>query len=196
MVRVVCTGGEAPPSLLSLSWLGASHRIIAADGGLVHLKNLGKKADLLIGDGDSLEGTLSDWVDWYKEARLLDRVKDDSDTEAAVKEAVPGGGWTIGGPQCALDGPSARVNSVVDPLGGSLEPWSRRSITAPSRNGFHLPFVLGSLENRVHRFTVAFGRSGFLSVAYSLSNEALSQGASLSVKSGRFLVLRSLEGTL
>ena len=60
------------------------------------MKNLGRKADLWIGDGDSLPGVLGEWQSWFHESRLLDRAKDETDTEAAVRVAVDEGADEVG----------------------------------------------------------------------------------------------------
>ena len=61
--------------------------IIACDGGLKHLKKLGLKADLIIGDFDSFKGSLPRGV----ETISLPCEKDDTDTFFAVKEGLKRG---------------------------------------------------------------------------------------------------------
>ena len=100
MITAVCTGGDEPDPVSSLGWLREADRIIAVDGGLKFLRRLGIRADLWVGDGDSLSGSQRDWNSWYKQAIPLHRTKDDTDTEAAVQiacEANPNEVWMIGG---------------------------------------------------------------------------------------------------
>ncbi|MCR4922389.1 MAG: thiamine diphosphokinase [Lachnospiraceae bacterium] len=56
---------------------------IYCDGGLDHLKALGRKADLIVGDFDSHEKP-----DVEEETIVLPREKDDTDTFFAVKEGI------------------------------------------------------------------------------------------------------------
>ncbi len=61
--------------------------IIAADSGLTHAQAIGIKVDLLIGDFDSLTGTIDKTIETIK----APVVKDDTDTMLAVKHALAKG---------------------------------------------------------------------------------------------------------
>ena len=64
-------------------------RIIAVDGGWSHLKNLGCRPDLLVGDLDSLpEEASADPLLNDVACQLYDRDKDETDTELALNLAV------------------------------------------------------------------------------------------------------------
>ena len=204
MVTAVCTGGEPPLPSHSISWLDACQRTIAADGGLTFLRSLGKKADLWIGDGDSLPGELSDWVDWYSEARLLDRAKDNSDTEAAVQAALEGGTdeiWLLGGAGGRMDHWWSNLRLAArQPL---LTRWLTRHEEAWNLGpGDHLVleagvvsvFPLGSGPWRISSLGLRWPLDGLDFLQWhSLSNEA-ERDTTLTVESGRFLVLRPLGG--
>lgn len=213
MVTVVCTGGDEPPSSLSLSWLNASHRIVAADGGLATLRRLGRRADLWVGDGDSLEGGPQAWASWYREAVVLDRAKDETDTEAAVRVALetsatdtgaadagPTEVWLLGGSGQRMDHWWANLRLVASTpqitrwLTAYEQARSVSSGTLVLEAGTVSVFPLGpgpwSLTSEGLRWPVDgvdFSRW------HSLSNEA-APGARLSVVRGQFLVLQPLEG--
>lgn len=201
MITVVCTGGEKPPSSLSLAWINACQRTIAADGGLELLRSLGKKANLWIGDGDSLRGPLSSWSEWFEEARVLDTVKDDSDTEAAVRAALDGGAsevWLIGGAGGRMDHWWSNVRLLANRpqvtrwLTGCEEAWnltqgSRLDVSVGTVSIFPLgegPWTIRSVGLRWPVDSVDFRRW------HSLSNEVVHPGGSVTVDSGQFLVLR------
>lgn len=65
----------------------SSDYIIAADGGLVHVSQLGAVADLLLGDFDSIR----EFTDNYKEKLTVPAEKDDTDMMLAVKTAISKG---------------------------------------------------------------------------------------------------------
>jgi thiamine pyrophosphokinase len=206
MVTVVCTGGEVPPTSLSLSWLDAGQRTIAADGGLAMLKNWGRKADLWIGDGDSLPGDLADWSPWYTDTRVLDPNKDDSDTDAAVKAALDGGArevWLLGGSGGRMDHWWANLRLIAGQP--ALTRWLTRHEEIWNLGpGDDLAVVPGT----VSIFPLGSGPWKLRSTGFqwpldavdfrqwhSLSNQAVGAGAKLHVETGRFLVLRPLEFT-
>jgi thiamine pyrophosphokinase len=203
MVTVVCTGGEAPPFSSCLTWLDGAQRTIAADGGLVLLKQLGRRADLWIGDGDSLPGPLAEWAAWYTEARWLDRAKDDSDTEAAVRAAVEassGEVWLLGGAGGRMDHwwsnlrLAAREPALTRWLTRHEEAWNlgpgSRLALQP---GTISVFPLGSGPWKIRSEGLRWPLDGVdFSRWHSLSNEVGAEGAHVSVETGRVLVLRPL----
>jgi thiamine pyrophosphokinase len=201
MVTVVCTGGDAPPPSLCLAWIDAAGLTVAADGGLALLRDLGRRAHLWVGDGDSLDGDLPEWAPWSAEFRVLDRAKDDSDTDAAVGEAIRRGQgevWLIGGAGGRMDHWWANLRLVA------REPALKRWLTAQEEGrtlgpgeslevqpGVVSVFPLGvgpwNLASEGFRWPldgVDFGRW------HSLSNEVTAPGGRLVVSQGRFLVLR------
>lgn len=204
MVTVVCTGGEAPPSSLCLAWLGSCQRVIAADGGLALLKTLGRRADLWIGDGDSLGSPWESWSPWYAEARLLEREKDASDTEAAVRTAREEGAnqvWLMGGSGGRMDHWWANLRLAAgEPVltrwltaqeeAWNLGPGGRVTVGAGTVSVFPLgsgPWRVTSRGLRWPLGEVDFSRW------HSLSNEAEETGAEIIAEQGRVLVMRPFE---
>lgn len=203
MVTAVCTGGEAPPASVALAWLDRCGRVVAADGGLRFLKDLGRRADLWVGDGDSL-GDPERWAPWFDEALVLDSAKDDSDTDAAVSAALTRGAeqvWLLGGGGGRLDHwwSNLRLFAVRPQLTrwltASDEAWNLGPggiLEVPE--GLVSVFPLGSGPWKVRSFglewpleNVDFGRW------HSLSNVARGE-ARVESAEGRFLVIRPLEG--
>ncbi len=76
----VVGAGDFAPDLMKIK---KGDLVIAADAGFDHLRRSGIRADLYIGDGDSL-GFLPEEIDTV----LLPVVKDDTDIHAAVKEGL------------------------------------------------------------------------------------------------------------
>jgi len=204
MVTVVCTGGEAPPPSLCLDWLDRADSTVAADSGLALLRAMGRKADLWVGDGDSLVGPLSQWSDWYLRAEVLDRAKDDTDTEAAVKRALADGAdevWLVGGSGRRMDHWWANLRLVgfqsaitrwltAHEQIGAVKPGERYSVPTGTVSVFPVgdgPWSVSSQGLRWPLDGVDFRRW------HSLSNEAL-PGSTLTVREGRFLVLTPLAG--
>jgi thiamine pyrophosphokinase len=63
--------------------------VIAADGGLLKAEAAGLRADVVVGDGDSLPAEkVAELRDAGVDVRLYPPEKDESDTELAVREAV------------------------------------------------------------------------------------------------------------
>lgn len=76
--------------------LHADDFLIAADGGLRHLRRLGLKPHLLIGDLDSVTEADVEWASANgAEVRRYPREKDETDLELALKAAVDTGTRTI-----------------------------------------------------------------------------------------------------
>jgi thiamine pyrophosphokinase len=205
MVTAVCTGGDPPPYSQSISWLDACQKTIAADGGLTLLKALGRKADLWVGDGDSLPGPLEDWAEWYSDAWRLDRMKDDSDTEAAVRAALDGGAdevWLLGGAGGRMDHWLSNLRLAAQQprltrwltsheQAWNIGPGAELAVDEGLVSVFPLgpgPWHIASQGFRWPLGGVDFQRW------HSLSNEA-GPGSRLTVGEGRFLVLRPLGGS-
>lgn len=72
----------------------APDRIIAADSGMRHVARMGLKADVLLGDLDSIDEAL---LDGCKDVRIIraNPEKDDTDTKMALSEAFAGGASDI-----------------------------------------------------------------------------------------------------
>jgi len=207
MVTVVCTGGEAPPSSLSLDWLNACQRTIAADGGLGFLQRLGRKANLWIGDGDSLEGPLDRWAASFDEARLLDTEKDETDTEAAVRTAVEEGAtqvWLLGGAGGRMDHWWANLRLAANEpaltrwLTSHEEAWNLGpgdQLSLPVGTVSIFPLGAGPWVLRSEGLQWPLDRVDFQSW-HSLSNLVRAGGGQVSVVQGRVLVMRPFGGEL
>ena len=86
-VACVCCNGELRNEDELRCLAGCCDLLIAADGGATHLSNMGLKANVLLGDMDSL---LSDpWPGDESVTRItFPRAKDRSDTELAIEWAI------------------------------------------------------------------------------------------------------------
>jgi thiamine pyrophosphokinase len=85
---------RSPKRLAAL--LQADDFLIAADGGLRHLRRLGLKPHLLIGDLDSVTAEDVQWaITNGAEVRRYPREKDETDLELALKAAMETGTRTI-----------------------------------------------------------------------------------------------------
>ena len=96
MNTVIFANGEVDqPELLS-SILSRAEYLISADGGLRHLRKLGLKPDLVIGDLDSISEDDSKWIsENHIEIRKFPKKKDQTDLELALLTAVDQAGDPI-----------------------------------------------------------------------------------------------------
>ena len=76
--------GEFVPCNITLT---ESDLVIAADGGYDHLLQIGLRADVVIGDFDSVTSS-EIWEDTVCEKLTYPPEKDDTDTEAAIREVI------------------------------------------------------------------------------------------------------------
>jgi thiamine pyrophosphokinase len=214
-VIVVADGDVPPRAALDAAWPGWSDEpaeVIAADGGLVRARGLGLSPAALVGDLDSLAGHAAARAEAEGLAILRSPVdKDESDTELAVLEAVRRGArrvtvlgalggprldhalanlWLLGHPALrgvevvlldaatraiVVEGPATRalpgaVGATVSllPLGGDAEGITTRGLRYPLRDE---PLRTGP--------------------ARGLSNVRTAADASVTVRSGRLLVVES-----
>lgn len=205
MIAVVCTGGEPPPVSRSLAWIDAAAMVVAADGGLTFLRDLGKRADLWVGDGDSLGSDPALWSPWYREALVLERAKDPSDTEAAVQAAFDRGAdqiWLLGGAGLRMDHwwanlrLAASCRTLTRWLTAHEEIWNlgpgdELSLGPGTVSVFPLgagPWSIGAEGLRWPLDTVDFSRW------HSLSNQAGVGGCRVVIRQGCFLVLKPFAG--
>lgn len=85
-VAVVFAGGDPPPAEAS-RWVPAGAFVVAADSGLDHAHRLGFKADLLVGDLDSVSLNAADQHDG--EVAKYSEDKNYTDLELAMEAATP-----------------------------------------------------------------------------------------------------------
>ncbi len=96
MNTVIFTNGEVDRLDLLETILQKSKFLICADGGLRHMRNLGLKPDLLIGDLDSISSDDSRWINENKiEILKFPKKKDQTDLELALLAAVDRAGDPI-----------------------------------------------------------------------------------------------------
>jgi thiamine pyrophosphokinase len=218
---VVADGDVAPRAALDAAWPGwdaGVATVIAADGGLVRARALGLTVDLLVGDLDSLAPALAAAAEAEGIPILRSRIdKDESDAELALLEAVRRGATRVtllgafGGPR--LDHALANVWLLAHPgLGGVdvvlLDAGSRASlVTAPAPDGSPvlrpLPGPAGAtvsllpLGGDVEGITTAglryplHGEPLRTGPARGLSNVRVAGDASVTVRSGRLLVVET-----
>ncbi len=203
MVTAVCTGGEAPPASIALAWLDRCGSVVAADGGLRFLKSLGRRADLWVGDGDSL-GDPAPWALWFDDSLHLDSAKDDSDTDAAVAAALSRGAqqvWLLGGGGGRLDHWWSNLRLFASRpqltrwLTGSDEAWNLEpggTLDVPQGTVSVFPLGSGPWKARSAGLSWPLEKVDFTRW-HSLSNIAGPKARVESVE-GRFLVIRPLEG--
>ncbi|MGH2537191.1 MAG: thiamine diphosphokinase [Candidatus Promineifilaceae bacterium] len=88
MVLVVA-GGRLGVGRWSRDLAAAASRVIAANGGLAHLLRLGRRPDEIIGDLDSIDGSLLDWLRGAEvELIAAPEAKAETDLELALLHAA------------------------------------------------------------------------------------------------------------
>lgn len=85
---LILSGGDPPEELFFRSLLERGDYLIAADRGAEFLKAHGIVPDLLVGDFDSITQETLTWMEERTTVVRYDAVKDFTDTEAAVEEAL------------------------------------------------------------------------------------------------------------
>src|SRR4030042_3648875 len=107
MDTIIFANGEVDQPELLKPVLQSAEHLIAADGGLRHIRNLGLKPHLVIGDLDSISDDDSKWILKNKiPIRKFPKKKDQTDLELALLDAVERGGDPI---------------TVVGALGGRID---------------------------------------------------------------------------
>ncbi len=218
---VVADGDVPPRAALDAAWPGwdaGVTDVIAADGGLVHARALGLRADLLVGDLDSLPPSLAADAEAGGVAILRAMVdKDESDSELAVLEAVRRGATRVsvlgafGGPR--LDHTLANLWLLAHPgLAGVevvlVDAGSRATlVAAPAGDGspVHRPLP-GPVGATVSLLPLGGDVTGITTAglryplrdeplrtgpARGLSNVRVAADAAVTVRSGRLLVVET-----
>jgi thiamine pyrophosphokinase len=200
------------------AWAEGVARVIAADGGARHAPGLGLTIDRWVGDGDSLD---RDEIERLRAAgtrvELVDRDKDQSDTELAIDAAIDDGAdelvilGAFGGPR--IDHAIANLSLLAHPAIGRrpailLDAAARvRLVQAPGPDGaaliVPLPGRIGDLVS-----LIPFGadvetirtaglryplrdESLRIGSARGLSNVRVADDASMIVGRGRLLVIET-----
>lgn len=117
MNRICCIVGAGP----SPAVLAEDAFVIAADGGLEKLKDLGVTPDLILGDFDSLGDRPTD-----ENVLTFPVEKDDTDTMLAVKEALSRGYqtlWISGGTGGRLDHTVANLQTLLYAVNAGAEAY-------------------------------------------------------------------------
>lgn len=219
---LVVADGDVPlRAALDAAWPGWDSGVadvIAADGGLVRARSLGLRADLLVGDLDSLSPSLAAAAE--AEGIAIQRAmvaKDESDAELALLEAVRRGATRVtvlgafGGPR--LDHTLANLWLLAHPaLAGVdivlLDARSRVTlVTAPARDGSTVHRTLpGPVGATVSLLPLGGDVTGITTTGlrYPLRDEALRTGpsrglsnsrvapdAAVTVRDGRLLVVET-----
>ena len=86
MRAVIFAGGEIKDYAYAKSLIDKNDMLLAADSGLEHLIKMGLEPDVMIGDMDSVRSEVSG-----KEIIRLEVMKDETDTEAAMRVAIERG---------------------------------------------------------------------------------------------------------
>ena len=197
-------------------WLEPHALVLAADGGARHADPLGLRVDRWVGDGDSLDAASLDALrSAGVDIELVAAAKDESDTELAVRSAVDAGAdrlvilGALGGPR--LDHALANIGLLALPrlVGISaclLHPTARvRLVSGPGARGGPVRCDLsGAVGGLVSLLPQGDGVAGVTThgLAYPLTDEPLPAGparglsnvrvapdASLTIRSGRLLIV-------
>lgn len=178
--------------------------VIAADGGYSHVKKLGIKPDLILGDFDSLNEKLPDDCDTI----IVPSRKDDTDMMLAVKKALEKGYCSIticGALGGRLDHTIANIQTLefIYEHGGNGRIFSESNIVMlqsnssnmyPKIDGFYFSIFSLTDETVVTTTGTKYNLTDYsLTRAFPLgvSNEILSEQAEITVKSGKLLILYS-----
>lgn len=214
---VVFAGGEPPP-MEAARWIPAAAFVIAADSGLDHAHRLGFKADLLVGDLDSVSLDASDRhageVEEYSED------KDYTDLELAMEAAMPRGSLVlvVGGHGGRLDHLLANAEMLADHrwlavrivwlAGEDLATVVRHQATLRGSPGDLVSLIpLGGhaigvttegLKWRLHDATLAAGSTRGVSNRFTETRAQVSvrQGAMLAIQPGAVLTGRPNDKSL
>jgi thiamine pyrophosphokinase len=199
-------------------WADGAGIVIAADGGARHARDLGVALDAWVGDGDSIgDDRLAALAADGVTIRRVPAAKDESDTELALLEAIARGAdeivvvGALGGVR--FDHALANVGLLAMPrLDGRptalVDARTRvRLVSAPDRAGEPVRLALpGRIGDLVSLLPYGPGVGGVTTegLAYPLADEPLpagparglsnvraSEGAAVTVGSGRLLVIET-----
>ncbi|TYQ15619.1 UNVERIFIED_CONTAM: thiamine pyrophosphokinase [Acetivibrio alkalicellulosi] len=183
--------------------------VICADGGALHLKKMGIKPDILLGDFDSIsKNDLNFFKDMNVEILSYPKEKDMTDTHLAVKIAVERGCrelYLLGCTGSRLDHSLSNIfllKQMIDiGIKGTIVNENNEvslicdSIEVKKEDGFKITVLpmtdkvegikTSGLYYELNDFTINMGDS------IGVSNEFVADGAQISIKSGLLLVIKS-----
>lgn len=191
---------------------GGYEIIIAADSGMELLHRLGIDPDMIVGDFDSVsEKVLEEYREKeHIEISMLDPVKDDTDTEHAIREAIRWGAKHItilGGTGTRLDHVLGNINLLGIGIEENVEielldPHNRvrmldHGITLSKRKQYGKFFSLIPYTDEVKGVTLSgvkypldhYNMSGFNSLG--ISNEITEMTAEIAFEEGLLLLIES-----
>ena len=86
---LVVLSGEIYDDAAARSWLQTADRVICADGGARHLRRLGVRPDLLVGDLDSIAADDLSWINQLQvPVSRFPAMKNETDSELAIQAAL------------------------------------------------------------------------------------------------------------
>ena len=213
MKFLIVSGGEATDEFVEeVIKKGGFDVILAADSGMDFLYRTQILPDIIVGDFDSVEPKV---LDFFREKEQIDicvlnPVKDDTDTEFAIREAIRRGATDI----TIIGGTGTRLDHVlgnISLLGIGLEEGVRmelldahnriwmidHSVTLKKKeqygnylslipyNGKVTGVTLKGLKYPLHDYTLTIGNS------LGVSNEIIQEEATVTVGQGVLIVIES-----
>ena len=213
MKFLIVSGGEATDEFVEeVIKKGGFDVILAADSGMDFLYRTQILPDIIVGDFDSVEPKV---LDFFREKEQIDicvlnPVKDDTDTEFAIREAIRRGATDI----TIIGGTGTRLDHVlgnISLLGIGLEEGVRmelldahnriwmidHSVTLKKKEQYGNYLSLIPYNGKVTGVTLKglkyplhdYPRGGFNSLG--ISNEIVDDEASIELTSGQLLVIES-----
>ncbi len=181
--------------------------IICADNGLTHAKKLAITPNFIIGDFDSIDKeTLEEFK--HIEIRKLNPVKDETDTECAIDYAIERGATEIivyGGIGHRFDHSLANVHLLAKALDQRVKAQLRNenNVVYIVDNHIEINACIGELVSLIPLTETVMGvnttglfyslENGSFQIGkpYGVSNYMTSTTATISIKSGKLLVIRA-----
>lgn len=204
-VAIVVTGGLGPSRRPVEQWLGETDLVVAADSGYDLAISLGLQPDLVVGDFDSIQARLTGETGSPLVVRYP-RDKDETDTEIAVRTAHERGHDRV----VLIGGGGGRLDHLIallrlferDPA-----PIAWYSHSAEVRLVLDRIEIHGKRGERISFFAVGAVKATMISTGLrwpldglawgaadiGVSNELTGSRATVAMRSGRLILVRSLE---
>ncbi|OOB79056.1 MAG: thiamine diphosphokinase [Epulopiscium sp. Nuni2H_MBin001] len=181
--------------------------VICADNGLHHAKNLGITPNFIIGDFDSVDNATLDEFR-HIEIRRLNSIKDETDTECALDYAIEKGATEViiyGGVGSRFDHSLANVHLLVKALDNRVKAELRNEHNTIYITDNYIE-IRGKIDDLISLIPLTETVSGVDSTGlfYKLSNGSFKIGkpygvsnymtdycATISLKSGKLLVIKT-----